>query len=194
MMPTTMPSKRQRMYHVHGPTLEMIMHTFDSGLGKNWPDSIVILTVDGALASIKGEILLEIKVQVMQQTEKEMGSTYLAKFYQLTSGWIGFSLLLSDWPAGACHGQAATYRSNKRVWVRHHCRGREVFGVNRFGATSLPHKETLEADSQVSGPFGQSPIGEAVAEQVRPTERNHIKTVMIVTTEDSSCGLSVNAA
>ncbi|VEL12878.1 unnamed protein product [Protopolystoma xenopodis] len=32
-MPTTMPAKRLGMYHVHGHTLEMMMHTMDIGLG-----------------------------------------------------------------------------------------------------------------------------------------------------------------
>ncbi|VEL36038.1 unnamed protein product [Protopolystoma xenopodis] len=31
--PTTMPAKRLGMYHVHDPTLEMIIQTLDSGLG-----------------------------------------------------------------------------------------------------------------------------------------------------------------
>ncbi|VEL39379.1 unnamed protein product [Protopolystoma xenopodis] len=31
-MPTTMPAKRLGKYHVHGPTLEMLIHTMDSGL------------------------------------------------------------------------------------------------------------------------------------------------------------------
>ncbi|VEL16968.1 unnamed protein product [Protopolystoma xenopodis] len=34
-MPTTILAKSLGKYHVHGPTLEMIMHTMDSGLGQN---------------------------------------------------------------------------------------------------------------------------------------------------------------
>ncbi|VEL25890.1 unnamed protein product [Protopolystoma xenopodis] len=33
-MPTTMPAKRLGKYDVHDPTLEIIMQTMDSGLGK----------------------------------------------------------------------------------------------------------------------------------------------------------------
>ncbi|VEL19861.1 unnamed protein product [Protopolystoma xenopodis] len=34
-MLTTMPTKRLEMYHVNGPTLEMIMQTMDSGLVRS---------------------------------------------------------------------------------------------------------------------------------------------------------------
>ncbi|VEL42952.1 unnamed protein product [Protopolystoma xenopodis] len=68
-MPTTMPTKRLGMYHVHGPTLKTMMHTMDSGLG---PQEACLARVMRQLGKISlPEAMFDNSQQASQEADRQ---------------------------------------------------------------------------------------------------------------------------